>query len=103
MVASIVRGIGSVLTVVVVILVSTRVGEAATAKVLAAAISAAVIISLEWFVRWSPMHVKWARRRLDERSVRKSALAAALVVVTAASNLTGDRCVGADRRGRLVG
>ena len=69
MAASIVRGVGSVLTVIVAILVTTRVGEAATAKILAAVISAAVLISLEWFVRWSPMHIQWARHRLDERSV----------------------------------
>lgn len=68
MVASMVRGIGSVLTVVVAILVTTRVGETATAKILATAISAAVLIVLEWFVRWSPRHLQWARRRLDERS-----------------------------------
>ena len=69
MVASVVRGIGSVLTVLVAILVTTRAGETATAKVVAAAFSAAVLIALEWFVRWSPRHLQWARRHLDERSV----------------------------------
>jgi hypothetical protein len=69
MVASVVRGIGSVLTVVVAILVTTRAGETATAKILTAAISATVLVTLEWVVRWSPMHLQWARRHLDERSV----------------------------------
>jgi hypothetical protein len=69
MVASVVRGLGSVLTVVVAILVTTRAGETATAKVLAAALSAAVLVGLEWFVRWSPRHLGWARRHLDERAV----------------------------------
>ena len=68
MVASVVRGIGSVLTVLVAILVTTNVGGTATGKVLAATISAAVLIGLEWFVRWSPQHLQWARRHLDERA-----------------------------------
>ena len=69
MFASVVRSVGSVVTVVIAILVTTRAGVMGAAKVLAAAISAAVLVALEWFVRWSPRHLKWARRHLDERSV----------------------------------
>lgn len=69
MVASVVRGIGSVLTVVVAILVTTRAGETATGKIVAALISACVLVGLEWIVRWAPVHLEWARLRLDERAV----------------------------------
>ena len=69
MIAPVVRGIGSVLTVVVAILVTTRVGETASARILGAALSAVVLIALEWFIQWSPRRLTWARDRLDARAV----------------------------------
>ena len=69
MIASIVSAIGSVLTVVVAVLVTTNVGETPSAKVLTATLSAVALIALQGFILLSPRHLAWARRRLDPRAV----------------------------------
>lgn len=64
-----VRAVASVVTVVVAILATTQWGESPESKLIAAVMSAVVIASIEWFVRWSPRHIRWARRLFDTRAI----------------------------------
>jgi len=68
MVAPVLRGLASVLTVMVAIAVTNIWGDTA-GKLAAAVIGAALIISIEWFVQWSPKHVQWIRALLDPRAI----------------------------------
>jgi hypothetical protein len=58
-----------VLTVVIAILVSSSVGASPLAKILATVISAVVLVAIEWFVRWSPSRLQWARTLFDVRAM----------------------------------
>ena len=69
MTSAIIRAIGSVLTVIVAVQVTSSAGDSDSAKIVAAIISAAVIAAVEWFVWWSPKRLEWARERLDPRAV----------------------------------
>ena len=69
MIAAIVRGFASVITVLTAVIITGLNGETATTKVLAATISAAVIIGLEFAVRLAPRYSTRVRRALDERFV----------------------------------
>lgn len=67
MMASVLRGIASTLTVLLAIAVTDEWGDNA-GKVAAAVIGAALIVMIEWFVQWSPKHLRWARGLLDPRA-----------------------------------
>lgn len=67
MMAPVLRGLASTLTVLIAIAVTNRWGDNA-GKVAAAVIGAALIVFIEWFVQWSPKHLQWARALLDPRA-----------------------------------
>ncbi|CUR60255.1 hypothetical protein NOCA1200018 [metagenome] len=67
MMAPVLRGMASTLTVLLAIAVTYEWGDNA-GKVAAAVIGAALIVLIEWFVQWSPKHLQWARALLDPRA-----------------------------------
>ena len=65
--AAVLRGIASVVTVLLAIAVSDAQGDNA-GKIATALIGSLFIVLIEWFVRWSPEHLRWARALFDPRA-----------------------------------
>ena len=69
MIFTLFRTLNAIFAVVVAILISRRLGESASGKIVTVLITSGVVALFEWLMTWTPRRFAWVRQLLDQRAL----------------------------------